>query len=182
MGISLTSLAVLEGAVGVGLSFGLQKIASNFISGVILLLEGQATVGDYVELDGGEAGAIVKTTARSMILETYDGRWIVVPNEDFITTRVVNYSDQGSANRYESDFSVSYDTDINLVPALVEAAVSKHPEVLNDPFPPECELRGFGESGINFAVKFWVNGIDDGKNKYTSDVLYHLEHVERKRY
>ena len=172
MGISLTSLAVLGGAVGVGLGFGLQKIASNFISGVILLLEGQATVGDYVELDGGEAGTIVKTTARSMILETYDGRWIVVPNEDFITTRVVNYSDQGSANRYEADFSVSYDTDINLVPALVEAAVSKHPEVLNDPFPPDCELRGFGESGINFAVEFWVNGIDDGKNKYTSDVLF----------
>ena len=172
MGISLTSLAVLGGAVGVGLGFGLQKIASNFISGVILLLKGQATVGDYVELDGGEAGTIVKTTARSMILETYDGRWIVVPNEDFITTRVVNYSDQGSANRYEADFSVSYDTDINLVPALVEAAVSKHPEVLDDPFPPDCELRGFGESGINFAVEFWVNGIDDGKNKYTSDVLF----------
>ena len=172
MGISLTSLAVLGGAVGVGLGFGLQKIASNFISGVILLLEGQTTVGDYVELDGGEAGTIVKTTARSMILETYDGRWIVVPNEDFITTRVVNYSDQGSANRYEADFSVSYDTDINLVPALVEAAVSKHPEVLDDPFPPDCELRGFGESGINFAVEFWVNGIDDGKNKYTSDVLF----------
>jgi small-conductance mechanosensitive channel len=172
MEISLTSLAVLGGAVGVGLGFGLQKIASNFISGVILLLEGQATVGDYVELDGGEAGTIVKTTARSMILETYDGRWIVVPNEDFITTRVVNYSDQGSANRYEADFSVSYDTDINMVPALVEAAVSKHPEVLEDPFPPDCELRGFGESGIKFAVEFWVNGIDDGKNKYTSDVLF----------
>ena len=172
MEISLTSLPVLGGAVGVGLGFGLQKIASNFISGVILLLEGQANVGDYVELDGGEAGTIVKTTARSMILETYDGRWIVVPNEDFITTRVVNYSDQGSANRYEADFSVSYDTDINTVPALVEAAVSKHPEVLDDPFPPDCELRGFGESGIKFAVEFWVNGIDDGKNKYTSDVLF----------
>ena len=172
MGISLTSLAVLGGAVGVGLGFGLQKIASNFISGVILLLEGQATVGDYVELDGGEAGTIVKTTARAMILETYDGRWIVVPNEDFITTRVVNYSDQGSANRYEADFSVSYDTDINLVPALVEAAVSNHPEVLDTPFPPDCELRSFGESGINFAVEFWVNGIDDGRHKYTSDVLF----------
>lgn len=172
MGISLTSLAVLGGAVGVGLGFGLQKIASNFISGVILLLEGQATVWDYVELDGGEAGTIVKTTARSMILETYDGRWIVVPNEDFITTRVVNYLDQGNANRYEADFSVSCDTDINLVPALVEAAVSKHPEVLDDPFPLDCELRGFGESGIKFAVEFWVNGIDDGKNKYISDILF----------
>ena len=172
MGISLTSLAVLGGAIGVGLGFGLQKIASNFISGVILLLEGQATVGDYVELDGGEAGTIVKQTARAMILETYDGRWIVVPNEDFITTRVVNYSDQGSANRYEAEFSVSYDTDINHVPEIIEAAVSKHPEVLSKPFPPDCELRGFGESGIDFAVEFWVNGIDDGKNKYTSDVLF----------
>lgn len=172
MGISLTSLAILGGAIGVGLGFGLQKIASNFISGVILLLEGQATVGDYVELDGGEAGTIVKQTARAMILETYDGRWIVVPNEDFITTRVVNYSDQGSANRYEAEFSVSDDTDINRVPEIIEAAVSKHPEVLSKPFPPDCELRGFGESGIDFAVEFWVNGIDDGKNKYTSDVLF----------
>ncbi len=172
MGINLSALAVLSGAIGVGLGFGLQKIASNFISGVILLVEGQATVGDYVELDGGEAGTIVKMTARAAILETYDGRWIVVPNEDFITTRVVNYSDSGSANRYEAEFSVSYDTDINKLPALVEAAVSKHPEVLDLPYPPDCELRGFGESGVDFAVEFWVNGIDDGPNKYTSDVLF----------
>lgn len=172
MGISLTSLAVLGGAIGVGLGFGLQKIASNFISGLILLLEGQATVGDYVELDGGEAGIIVKMGARAAILETYDGRWIVVPNEDFITTRVVNFSDSGSANRYEAPFSVSYDTDINKVPALVEAAVAKHPGVLNKPFPPDCELRGFGDSGVDFAVEFWVEGIDDGRNKFMSDVLF----------
>ncbi|MEO1790371.1 MAG: mechanosensitive ion channel domain-containing protein, partial [Pseudomonadota bacterium] len=172
MGINLTSLAVLGGAIGVGLGLGLQKIASNFISGVILLVEGQATVGDYVELDGGEAGTIVKMTARATILETFDGRWIVVPNEDFITTRVVNYSDQGSANRYEAAFSVSYDTDINKIPALIEEAVAQHPEVLNDPEAPDCELRGFGDSGIDFAVEFWVNGIDDGSKKYTSEVLF----------
>jgi len=172
MGINLGALAVLGGAIGVGLGFGLQKIASNFISGVILLVEGQATVGDYVELDGGESGKIVKMTARAAILETFDGRWIVVPNEDFITTRVVNYSDSGSANRYEAEFSVSYDTDINLVPAIIEAAVSTHAEVLDLPYPPDCELRGFGDSGINFAVEFWVNGLDDGPNKYTSDVLF----------
>jgi small-conductance mechanosensitive channel len=172
MGISLTSLAVLTGVIGVGLGFGLQKIASNFISGVILLLEGQATVGDYVELDGGEAGTIIKMTARATILEAYDGRWIVVPNEDFITTRVVNYSDSGSANRYEADFSVSYDTDINRVPAIIEAAVAKHPGVLDKPFPPDCELRGFGDSGVDFSVEFWVEGIDDGKNKFLSDVLF----------
>ena len=172
MGISLSSLALIGGAVGVGLGFGLQKIASNFISGVILMVEGQATVGDYVELDGGEAGTIIKMTARATILETYDGRWIVVPNEDFITTRVVNYSDSGSANRLEVAFSVSYDTDINKVPAIIEAAVSIHPGVLQEPEGPDCELRGFGDSGIDFCVEFWVNGIDDGKNKYSSDVLF----------
>ncbi|UWQ99175.1 mechanosensitive ion channel [Rhodobacteraceae bacterium S2214] len=172
MGIDLGTLAVLGGAIGVGLGFGLQKIASNFISGVILLIEGQATVGDYVELDGGEAGTIIKMTARATILETYDGRWIVIPNEDFITTRVVNYSDSGSANRLEVPFSVSYDTDINRVPDLIEAAVAAHPNVLTAPERPDCELRGFGDSGIDFAVEFWVEGIDDGVNKYTSDVLF----------
>ncbi|SFS20158.1 mechanosensitive ion channel family protein [Yoonia litorea] len=172
MGISLSSLAIIGGAVGVGLGFGLQKIASNFISGVILMVEGQATVGDYVELDGGEAGTIIKMLARATILETYDGRWIVVPNEDFITTRVVNYSDSGSANRLEVPFSVSYDTDINRVPDIIEAAVAKHPGVLQEPEGPDCELRGFGDSGIDFGVEFWVNGIDDGPNKYASDVLF----------
>lgn len=172
MGINLSALAVLGGAIGVGLGFGLQKIASNFISGVILLVEGQATVGDYVELDGGEAGTIVKMTARAAILETYDGRWIVVPNEDFITTRVVNYSDSGSANRYEAPFSVSYNTDINAVPDIINTAVSKLPFVLDKPEGPDCELVGFGDSGIDFAVEYWVNGIDDGKNKYKSHVLF----------
>lgn len=172
MGINLSTLAVLGGAIGVGLGFGLQKIASNFISGVILLVEGQATVGDYVELDGGEAGRIIKMMARATILETFDGRWIVVPNEDFITTRVVNYSDAGSANRLEVPFSVSYDTDINKIPAMIEAAVAAHPSVLSVPEGPDCELRGFGDNGIDFAVEFWVEGIDDGANKYSSDILF----------
>lgn len=172
MGIDLTTLAFLGGVIGVGLGFGLQKIASNFISGVILLLEGQATVGDYVELDGGEAGTIVRITMRATILETFDGKWIVVPNEDFITTRVVNFSDSGSANRFEVAFSVSYDTDISTVPDIIEPAVAQHPAVLTKPFPPDCELRGFGDNGIEFAVEFWVDGLDDGRNKYTSQVRF----------
>lgn len=172
VGIPLTFLAVLTGALGVGIGFGLQKIASNFVSGVILLLEGQATVGDFVALDGGEAGTIVKMTARAAILETYDGRWIVVPNEDFIVTRVVNYSDSGSANRYDVSFSVSYDTDINRIPDLVGKAVQALDFVLDDPEPADVELDGFGDCGIDFVVEFWVNGIDDGKNKYRSHVRF----------
>jgi potassium-dependent mechanosensitive channel len=172
MGIDLTAVAVLGGALGVGIGLGLQQIAANFVSGIILLLEGQTTVGDYVELDGGEKGTIVKMTARACILETFDGKWIVVPNEHFITTRVVNYSDQGSANRYEAVFSVGYETDINLVPDIIERAVAKLPFVLQAPDGPDCELRGFGESSVDFAVEYWVSGIDDGKNKYGSPVLF----------
>ncbi len=172
MGINLTALAVVGGAIGVGIGFGLQTIASNFASGVILLIEGQTTVGDYVELDDGSAGTIVRMTARACILETFDGKWIVVPNEHFITSRVRNYSDGGSANRYEAAFSVSYETDINRVPGIIEAAVSRLPFVLQTPEAPECELRGFGASSVDFAVEYWVNGIDDGKNSYGSPVLF----------
>ena len=172
MGLNLSALAIFGGAVGVGLGFGLQKIASNFISGIILLLEGQATVGDFVELDGGESGTIVKLGARATILETFDGKWIVVPNEDFITSRIVNWSDAGSGNRYAVDFSVSYDTDINQVPEIISKAVAAHPAVLDVPEPPDCELAGFGDSGVDFSVEFWVEGIDDGKNKYTSEVRF----------
>ena len=176
MGISLTSLAVLGGAIGVGLGFGLQQIASNYISGIILLVEGQATVGDYVELDGGEAGTIVKMMARAAILETFDGRWIVVPNEHFITTRVVNYSDGGSANRYEALFSVSYDSDIEGIPEIIEKAATELDFILTDieEHMPDCELRSFGDSGVDFALEFWVNGIDDGRNKFTPRVMMQI--------
>ena len=172
MGIDLTAIAVLGGALGVGIGLGLQQIAANFISGIILLVEGQTTVGDYVELDGGEKGTIVKMTARACVLETFDGKWIMVPNEHFITTRIINYSDQGSANRYEAAFSVSYDTDLNRVPDIINAAVGALPFVLTKPDGPDCELAGFGESSVDFVVEYWVNGIDDGKNKYKSPVLF----------
>lgn len=177
MGIDLTTVAVLGGALGVGIGLGLQQIAANFISGIILLVEGQTTVGDYVELDGGEKGTIVRMTARACVLETFDGKWIAVPNEHFITTRVVNYSDQGSANRYEVPFSVSYDTDINKVPGIITAAVEALPFILKAPDGPDVELKGFGESGIDFAVEYWVSGIDDGRNKYASEVLFTIWNV-----
>jgi potassium efflux system protein len=172
MGIDLTAVAVLGGALGVGIGLGLQQIAANFVSGIILLIEGQTTVGDYVELDGGEKGTIVKMTARACILETFDGKWIVVPNDHFITTRVINYSDQGSANRYEVAFSVAYETDITLIPNLINQAVAGLPFVLQTPHAPECELANFGESSVDFIVEYWVNGIDDGKNKYASQVRF----------
>jgi small-conductance mechanosensitive channel len=172
MGIDLTAVAVLGGALGVGIGLGLQQIAANFVSGIILLIEGQTTVGDYVELDGGEKGTIVKMTARACILETFDGKWIVVPNDHFITTRVINYSDQGSENRYAVAFSVAYETDITLIPELIKTAVAELAFVLKKPYGPDCELESFGESSVDFTVKYWVSGIDDGRNNYASQVRF----------
>ncbi len=172
MGIDLTAVAVLGGALGVGIGLGLQQIAANFVSGIILLIEGQTTIGDYVELDGGQKGTIVKMTARACVLETFDGRWIVVPNDHFITTRVVNYSDQGSANRLEAAFSVAYETDMNRVPGIVEAAIAALPFVLAKPEGPSVEMKAFGESAVDFTVEYWVSGIDDGKNSYGSPVMF----------
>ncbi len=172
MGIDLTAVAVLGGALGVGVGLGLQQIAANFVSGVILLIEGETTVGDFVVLDGGEAGKIIKMTARACVLETFDGRQILVPNEHFITTRVVNYSSDTSPNRYEAAFSVSYDTDMNAVPAIVERAVAALPFILQVPDGPDCALKAFGESAVDFSVEFWVSGVDGGKNKYMSPVMF----------
>ena len=172
MGIDLTAIAVLGGALGVGIGLGLQQIAANFVSGIILLIEGATTIGDYVELDGGEKGKIIKMTARACILETFDGRIIVVPNDHFITTRVTNFSSQASPNRYEAAFSVSYDTDMNMVPDIVERAVAALPFILKSPEGPECDLKAFGESAVDFSVEFWVEGVDGGKTKFMSPVMF----------
>lgn len=172
MGINLSGIVLLGGALGVGIGLGLQQIAANFVSGVILLIEGQTTVGDYVELDDGSAGTIIRMTARACILETIDGRWVVVPNENFITSRVVNYSDAGTAHRYEIEFRVAYGTDLNRIPRLIEPAVAALPFTLSAPKEPECELRDFAESGVVFGVEFWVNGIEDLTMKFESRVRF----------
>lgn len=172
LGIDLTALAVLGGAVGVGLGFGLQQIAANFISGMIILFERSLSPGDFIEMEDGKSGILKEINMRSSTLETYDGKEIMLPNEKFVTTTFVNWTRDDPRQRYEVDFSVAYDTDIEKIPALIAEAVSKHPQVLDDPEPVDIELRGFGDSGIKFAVEFWADGIDDGKNKFSSDVLF----------
>ena len=172
LGLDLTALAVIGGAVGVGIGFGLQQIASNFISGIILLIERTLTVGDYIELEDGRAGIMKELNMRSATLETFDGKEIMVPNEKFITDVFVNWTRDDPRQRYEVEFSVAYDTDIRKVPDIITKAVLKHPGVLSEPEEPDCELRGFGDSGINFGLEFWIKGIDDGKNRISSDLLF----------
>jgi small-conductance mechanosensitive channel len=172
LGMDLTALAVFGGALGVGLGFGLQQIASNFISGIILLLERSLKLGDYIELENGMKGTLTQMNMRSSILSTFDGKDINVPNDKFITTQFVNWTHADTRQRYEVDFAVAYGTDMHKVPPLIVKAVSAHEQVLQEPEKPDVELRGFGDNGVNFAVEFWVDGIDDGKNKFTSEIRF----------
>jgi small-conductance mechanosensitive channel len=172
LGLDLSTLAVFGGALGVGIGFGLQQIASNFISGIIILIERSIKVGDYIELEDGRTGILTDINMRSSTLATYDGKDIMVPNERFITTRFVNWTKADPRQRYEVPFAVSYDTDIHKIPPLIEKAVGAHKSILQKPEPVSCELKKFADNGVHFAVKFWVSGIDDGPNNFSSDVHF----------
>ncbi len=171
VGLKLTALAVFGGALGVGLGFGLQQIASNFISGIIILLDRSISVGDYIELENGKTGILQELNMRSSTLKTFDGKTIVVPNEQFITTAFTNWTHQDTLQRYDFEFSISYDSDIPKVPEVIIAAIRKHPQVLEEPEEPDCEIREFGESGVVFGVEYWMDGIDDGVNRVEADLL-----------
>lgn len=176
MGINLTALAVFSGAVGVGLGFGLQAIASNFISGIIILLDRSISEGDFIELEDGRSGIVRELNMRSMTLETFDGRDIMVPNEKFITSSFTNWTHKNKRQRYRVDFSVAYHSDIRALVEIIRRVVASHPQVLSgDALPieerPDCEIAGFGDSGINMFVEFWMEGIDDGRNRVGGDLL-----------
>lgn len=176
MGINLTALAVFGGALGVGLGFGLQSIASNFISGLIILLDRSLSVGDFIELEDGRSGYVTALNMRSTTLETFEGKDIVVPNEVFITGTFVNWTRKNEKQRYRVDFSVAYDTDIRKLIEVIKEAVATHPQVLSgEDYPieerPDCEIDSFGDSGVNMFVEFWIEAVDDGKNRVGGDLL-----------
>jgi len=175
IGINLTALAVFGGAVGVGLGFGLQAIASNFISGVIIILDKSVAVGDHVEMEDGKSGLVTQLNMRSTTLETFDGKDIVIPNEKFITGTFINWTHKNKKQRYRVDFSVAYNTNVRSMVELIKQAVATHPQVLSgEDCPieerPDCEIDSFGDNGINMFVEFWMEGIDDGKNRVGGDL------------
>ena len=177
LGINITALAIFGGALGVGLGFGLQSIASNFVSGIIILLDRSIAVGDYIQLEDGPSGKIRELNMRSAILETYDGKDIMVPNEKFITTNFVNWTHKNLKQRYPLNFTVAYDTDLDLLFEVVRETVASHPQVISgDDLPieerPDAEIAGFGESGIDILVEFWMEGVDDGENRVGADLLH----------
>jgi len=173
IGIDLTAFAVLGGAIGIGIGFGLQKITSNYISGIILLVEKTIENGDLVELDDGTFGYVRHNSARFTLIETFNGKEIMVPNEDFITNKVVNWTYSNKKGRIDIPIGVSYKSDIKLARQLILEAASEHPRCTPEP-EPECYLREYGDSSVNFLLLFWVDDVTEGRYKPQSDVMFSI--------
>ena len=170
LGIDLTAFAIFSGAIGIGIGFGLQKITSNFISGLILLFEKSIENGDMVELSDGTYGLIRKTSARYTLLETFEGREMMIPNEDFIINRVTNWTFNNRRGRLELNIGVAYESDIEKVMELILDAAKEHPRCMDEP-GPSCYLKEFGDSSVNFMLFFWVEDVSSGRYRAQSDVM-----------
>jgi small-conductance mechanosensitive channel len=171
LGLDLKTLTVLGGALGIGLGFGLQKIASNFVSGLILLIERSMKIGDMVEMEDGTLGLVRKNGARSTLIETFDGRAIMVPNENFITGKVINWTFSDNKSRIQIPVGVAYETDLRKAQNLILEAALENPSCLKDP-PPRCFLKEFADSSVNFSLLFWVGDVTQELQMARSEVMF----------
>jgi small-conductance mechanosensitive channel len=161
VGIDLTALSVLGGAIGVGIGFGLQKLASNYVSGFVILAERSMRIGDMVRVDNFE-GRITDINARYTVIRSLGGRESIVPNEILVTTRVENLSLADTRLWLSTVVSVSYDSDVKQVQHLLEEATLQHERVLRDP-GPSVSMTAFGADGLEFTVGFWIADPENGQ-------------------
>ncbi len=168
VGIDLTALSVLGGAIGVGVGFGLQKLAASYVSGFVMLAERSVRIGDQVRIDGFE-GRITDIKARYTIVRALSGRESVVPNEMFISNRVENLSLTDTRMVLTSMVSVSYSADVDLVMRLLADAARSEARVLTDP-APAVHLTNFGADGLEFTLNYWIEDPENGQNNARSAV------------
>ena len=168
VGIDLTALSVLGGAVGVGIGFGLQKLAANYVSGFVILAERSMRIGDVVRVDNFE-GTITEINARYTVVRSQTGRESIVPNEMLITQRVENMSLADSRVNQTINIAVGYDSDVEQVMALLLQAALSQPRVLRDP-APAISLANFGADGLEFTVGYWINDLENGQGNLRSDI------------
>jgi small-conductance mechanosensitive channel len=161
VGIDLTALSVLGGAVGVGIGFGLQKLASNYVSGFVILAERSMRIGDMVLVDGFE-GRIVDIKARYTVIRALNGRESIVPNEFLIINRVENFTLMDPKLSQTTLVSVAYDSDVDLVRRLLIEACESQERVLKDP-APNAFLSQFGADGLEFTVSYWIADPENGQ-------------------
>jgi small-conductance mechanosensitive channel len=160
LGIDLTKVTLLAGALGIGVGLGLQNVVSNFASGLILMLERPINVGDQVDV-GGVLGEVKRIGVRSSTIRTFQGAEVIVPNTDLASKQVTNWTLSDRARRYEIDVSVAYGSDPERVLRLLESAAADVPEVQAEPVP-RALFTGFGDSSLDFRLFAWVESIDVG--------------------
>ena len=172
LGVDMTSLTVLAGALGIGIGFGLQNIVSNFISGLIILVERPIKLGDRVEV-GGIQGDVVRIGGRSTSIRTNDNIDMIIPNAEFISSLVVNLSHGDRKVRIRLPFGVSYGSIPREVEkaALEVAAANRH--TLRDP-PPSVRFIGFGDSSLNFELRLWTEDLAHRPGLFRSDLYFAL--------
>ena len=167
-GIPLGALSVLGGAVGVGLGFGLQKLAANYVSGFVILAERSLRIGDMVKVDNFE-GRVTDINTRYTVIRALNGRESIVPNEMLITQRVENSSLADPQVSITTTLQVAYGTDLDALLPRLAAAVAAVPRVLAAP-APGVQLAGFGADGLDLAVLFWIDDPENGQGNVRSDV------------
>ncbi|MGZ9809392.1 mechanosensitive ion channel family protein [Pseudoroseicyclus sp. H15] len=172
VGVDLTGLAFLSGAIGVGLGFGLQKVVSNLVSGVILLLDRSIKPGDVISL-GETFGWITTLSARYVSITTRDGKEYLIPNEDLITGQVVNWSHSDQFVRLDIHFGTSYGDDPHLVRRVAIEAAAGVNRVLSDR-PPVCHITGFGDSSVDYILRFWITDPSGGLTNIRGNVFLAL--------
>jgi small-conductance mechanosensitive channel len=172
VGVDLTGLAVLSGAIGVGLGFGLQKVVSNLVSGVIILLDKSIKPGDVISL-GETFGWVTSLTSRYVSITTRDGKEYLIPNEDLITGQVVNWSHSNSYVRLDIYFGTAYADDPHLVRRVAIEAAAKTRRVL-DVKPPVCHIVGFGDSSVDYILRFWISDPTGGLTNIRGNVYLAL--------
>ena len=169
VGIDITALSVFTGALGVGLGLGLQKIASNYVSGFIILLDRSIRLGNIIQLDAQTSGTVTQITTRYTVLKNMVGQEFIVPNEALVANIVLNQTYSDTRVRVTTSVSVAYDADLEKVVALLEDIARAQPRVLQDP-PPRALVTLFADSGINIDLGFWINDPDQGSGALRSDI------------
>ncbi|MBU2538169.1 MAG: mechanosensitive ion channel [Proteobacteria bacterium] len=172
VGIDLTAFTIFTGAVGVGIGFGLQKIASNLISGIILLLDKSIKPGDVITV-GETYGWVNSLGARYTSLITQEGKEFLIPNEDLITQQVENWSFSNSTVRLKIPVGIAYSSDVRKAMTLCEKAAGKAERIIQDP-PPICLLIGFGDSSVDLELQAWIDDPANGIKNVTSEILLNI--------
>ncbi len=178
VGIDITTLSIFSGALAVGLGLGLQKIASNYVSGFIILLDRSIRLGNLVALDDKTTGIITRITARYTVLRILSGSEVIIPNEYLVNNTVRNLSFSDGKVRVATAIAVAYDSDVEQVIALMEAAARKHPRVITDP-APFVMLTAFAENGINLELGVWISDPENGMGNVRSEVNLEILRVFR---